>query len=227
MPNPVSEIQLCLLSEVLPLTVKLLGIADANHPEGGSVAAGAPYTLAQIKKLIFQSDYEICLLIVENLDNPYRSKFVTEETAFLADGDLIPAHFGYHSKVTVKNGTVEELGQPRDYARIKRLRKNRAVYGSPVNLYAIFAGRIYFANPTATAMSDIPKVTKDLSLTTLLSPLPYFWAVIAGAISKAAMPGFPDTHRKYWTDYWRMYVGQIKSGAFSIPEPEQLERIGT
>lgn len=231
MPETLTAVQLCLLKDVLPLTVKFLGIADGNFPEGGTVAAGAPYTLEQVKKLIFQADYEIALLIVGNLEHPFRTQFVTEETDLLADGELVPPHVGQHSQVTLVNGEGDaaavELGMPIDYSRIKRIKQNPVIYGAPKNLYAIFGGRIHFAVTATKGKLDIPIVTKDLTLAALLAPLPYFWAVVAGAIATAAMPGFPDAHRRYWRDLWMLYEREITGGAVAIPEPEQLERIGT
>ena len=218
--------QKVLLSDALPITVKWLGIADSNYPEGTVVAAGSPYTEKQIKTLLFQNDYEIANLIVNNLEHPYRTHFVTEATDFLADGALIPAHLNHHSQVTVKIGGNDKLGRQRTFERLKQLKAAPLIYGDIKDCYAIHGGRIHFGDPNTTGKLDIPKVTKDLTLTTLLSPLPYFWAVVGGAIAHSGMVGMPESHRRYWLNQYLLYVREITGGALSIPEPEQLERLG-
>ena len=224
---PAVTIQKADIAEILPLTVKFLGIADANTPEGGAVAPGAPFTLDQIKKFIFSADYEIALLIADNLEHPYRTIFPTVETDYLADGAQIPAHLAPHTHVVLKNDDEEIPGRQRDYARLKRIRANPVIYNSPVDLYAIFGGRIFFADALTTGKLDIPIVNKDLTLTTLLAPTAYAYGIIAGAIVRAAMPGFSAAHRQYWGNLWTMYAREISGGAVALPETEQLERLGT
>jgi hypothetical protein len=41
-------------------SVKWLGIADPNHPEGDTIAPNAPYTDQMVKTQICQSDHETC-----------------------------------------------------------------------------------------------------------------------------------------------------------------------
>jgi hypothetical protein len=218
---------MCDITEVLPLAVKWLGVADPNFPEGGTVAGGSPYTLTQIKKLIFSCDYEIALMIVNNLEHPFRPNYVTEDTAYLADGDLITAHLGHHSQVTLKNGATYVLGKQRPFERIKLIKENPAIYGSPNNLYAIHGGRFYFADATTLGKMDVPSVVYDETFTTMNCPRVYQWAVIAMVIVKAGMEGFNPNHRTYWASVAQMYVNEITAGKVSLPEPEQLERLGT
>ena len=218
--------ELCSIDVCLPVLIQTLGISDPNTGDGSAVVLGAPYTQDELNERLFQADYELAELIAESLDNPYRAQFVTEETAFLADGALITAHLGKHGKVTLKAGVTEFLGQERDFHRIKYIRRSPAVYGSPKNLYAIHAGRIYFSDTSITGKLDITAVIKDIDRNNLLCPAVYQWGVIAKAVMMSANVGMPAEHRSYWANFAIKAENEIKAGTLSIPAPEQLERIG-
>lgn len=220
-----TAVEKCDIDVLLPLTVKALGIADPNTNDGSAVASGAPYSETEISDKLFQADYELAVAITESLDHPYRTQFDTEESGALSHGDLIPAHLGKHTQVTITDGGTTVIGSPRSLARVKSIRKLATpsnVYGETRNMYAIHAGRIYLGKSGTTAKVKAPFVQKGSDL---LCPVLYQWGVIAKAVIACANVGLPENHRAYWANFAVRAEQMIREGGLSIPEPEQLERI--
>lgn len=212
--------------------VKALGVADLNNPNGSVVAVGSPYSDSDIRKKLLDADYEIRLLICETQDHPFKELFYrnAETTDWLANYAFIPAGVADHSIAFVKarsaaqDSTKQKGILAKNLYEIEKIQKKPELFGSPETLFYVHAGRVYLAKKDALIQFDKPRLTQVAN--TLYSPLAYKWGVIALAITKCFVPGSNSDHRRYWAGMWKEYEARITGRANSLPEIEQLKRIG-
>lgn len=230
--HPAANYQFCFRR-----VVKFIGAADPNSPEGDAVMAPSPYTPQMIKSQICQSDVEIAALMCSVEGDPYRNKFFTETPDAQASGTRIIGFIGVHGGVEVRRNSddpwkpgslaqsLPHLQRLRDKRRINPnllLRSSNYVYwidNGKLELVGAAEGRVYV--PT------IP-IPDDTANTPVLStPRARQNAVIAHSIMTLNPVGADTGHRTNWANIFGTYVQMIISGNPSLPDPEQMERVGS
>lgn len=221
-------------NECFAILVKSVGVQDANDPSGATVAVGSPYSTAELKNRLLDADYEFRIKICDSLDNPFRELYFRdlELTDWLENADLIPGRVSNHSTAWIKD-TVEAVDAAKKKAKlafnlyeVEKCQEpaDYSLYGSPKQLFFIHAGRVYLAKTDAVIQFDVPKLIKTAN--TLYAPDAYKWGVIALAITKCFVVGTNENHRAYWAGVLQNYYSLVEGRSLSLPEPEQLKRLG-
>lgn len=219
--------------------IKWLGAGDDNYPEGTTVNPNSLYTQTMIRQQIIQSDLEVAALTASSADHPYRNEYFTGSAVSVADSEKIVGYVGVHGNAQVRDpeGAVDDVWPAKlanSYDHIERIRDKAAISPSLVPassllLFFIHNGVVHLANRDYTLEIELPVLPFDLSDETpaLLSPQLYANAVIAHAVFTSLPLGADNGHRTQWANIWAAYAQMIAGGAFSLPEPERLERIAS
>ncbi len=219
--------------------IKWLGAGDDNYPEGTTVNANSLYTQTMIRQQIIQSDLEVAALAAASPDNPYRNEYFTDDPVTVADGEKIVGYVGVHGNAQVRDpeGVQEDVWPAKlatSFDHIERIRDKAAIGAtlvpeSSLLVYFIHNGIVHLANRAYVLEIELPKLPFDLADETpaLLSPQLYANAVIAHAVFTSLPLGADNGHRTQWSNIWAAYAQMIAGGAFSLPEPERLERVAS
>lgn len=219
--------------------IKWLGAGDDNYPEGTTVNPNSLYTQTMIRQQIIQSDLEVAALTASSSDNPYRNEYFTAAPITVDDGEKIVGYVGVHGNVKVRDpeGAVDDVWPAKlatSFDHIERIRDKAAISPtlvpeSSLLVYFIHNGVVHLANQAYTLEIELPELPFDLADETpeLLSPQLYANAVIAHAVFTSLPLGADNGHRTQWAHIWAAYAQMIAGGAFSLPEPERLERVAS
>lgn len=231
---PITAPYIADFQECFSILVKTVGVQSANDPSGATVAVGAAYSATDLRNRLKDADYEFRIKICESQDNPFRELYFrdAELTDWIGNETFIPAGVAHHSTAWIKDNAdaldatkkraklainlyeVEKCQEPADFS----------FYGSPKQLFFIHSGRVYLAKTDAVIRFDVPKLLKTAN--TLYSPDAYKWGVIALAVTKCFVVGTNEAQRNYWAGVLSTYYQMVEGRALSLPEPEQLKRLG-
>jgi hypothetical protein len=215
---------------------KFAGVADPNDPEGNAVAPNAPFTLQMLRSQLVQSDYEVSALVASVESQPYRNTYFTAEAVEVAAGGKINAYIGVHGGVEVQ---VEQNGAWSDgklAQSLEHLQRNQdklaigpnRIPASSKKLYFIDNGELhYLATNGRITLPTIPIGDDAAETPVLYSPRQLQNSVLAHSLTILRPVGVDSAHRLDWQSIWAAYVQMITDGAYSLPEPERVQRIAS